>query len=375
MKMEYNPTNKEQHVWSKLKRRIKKATREGASISPKPEHFNKIADYLREDTSGYLTKQCLDLLTTKWKYSRRHRSHTKWTMTRAFVVNQLFNIVPDLFEKCETWFQNYPEMDRASKMNEFNQSVLELTAHIEHLSSNIQMMKINSPTAAALANTNHKPTVMHDPTDKPIMYLSANVDLNVPHQRDEDEMYPNNDESLETSTASSGDFDYETLYFQILSDIKILNEENATKEHEKKVGLSEIKTEFEIAKKRDSELQNENNKLVAETNQLIADKKKRRFDHSVSLANAVEDYKMARSQIDQLTTRHSELENAITIETSWKESLKAQLEANEIINADAQSKLNTQIQKQGEKIETLERQLETKKSDAAARKDQLVEKV
>ena len=178
------------------------------------------------------------------------------------------------------------------------------------------------------------------------MYLSANVDLNVPHQRDEDEMYPNNDESLETSTASSGDFDYETLYFQILSDIKILNEENATKEHEKKVGLSEIKTEFEIAKKRESELQNENNKLVAETNQLIADKKKRRFDHSVLLANAVEDYEMARSQIDQLTMRHSELENAITIETSWKESLKAQLEANEVINVDAQSKLNTQIQKQ-----------------------------
>ena len=260
-------------------------------------------------------------------------------------------------------------------MNEFNQSVLELTAHIENLSSNIQMMKIDSRTAAALANANHEQTVMNDPTDEPIMYLSSNVDPNVPYQRDEDEMYPNNDESLETSTASSGDFDYETLYFQILSDIKILNEENATKEHEKKVGLSEIKTEFEMAKKRESELQNENNKLVAETNQLIADKKKRRFDHSVLLANAVEDYEMARSQIDQLTMRHSELENAITIETSWKESLKAQLEANEVINVDAQSKLNTQIQKQGEKIEKLERQWETKKSDAATRKDQLVEKV
>jgi len=179
--------------------------------------------------------------------------------------------------------------------------------------------------------------------------------------QEEDDSYAADDESLDSSSSdvSSDDFDYETLYFQIKSELNKLKKESAAKEQQLKAEWSEIKTELEMTKKRESELQIDNQKLIAEQNQLAAEKEKQRLDHAVSLANAIEDHKMALSEIKKLTLKNVELEESVAIETSWKESLKVQLEAKETINADAQSKLKIQIQQQGDKIQELERQLES----------------
>ena len=192
----------------------------------------------------------------------------------------------------------------------------------------------------------------------------------LPHnEEDGDEMWA--DESADSSSASSGDFDYEALYFQISSELNKLKKESAAREQKMKAEWAEIKTELEKKKERETELEIRNQKLVEEFNQLANEKERQRLDYTVSLANAVEDYEMALLEIQKLTSKNTALEESITIETSWKESFKTQLEANKVITDDAKSNLNIQIEQQAEKIENLERQ----SADSFVSENQLTELV
>ena len=193
-------------------------------------------------------------------------------------------------------------------------------------------------------------------TSAPPVLAPMSLVTRSPHnEEDDDEMWTN--ESADSSSVSSGDFDYEALYFKLFSELKLLKKESAAREQKMEAEWLETKTELQKTKEKAAELEITNQQLVAESNQLEKEKEKQRVDYTVSLANAVEDYKTALSEIQKLTSKNSALEESIAVETSWRESFRIQLEANKVITDDAISKLNIQIQQQAEMIDNLERQL------------------
>ena len=164
-------------------------------------------------------------------------------------------------------------------------------------------------------------------------------------------------ESSDSSSVASADFNYEAHYFQALSEFNKIKKESAVKQQQMKAEWSEIKKELEKTQERESELQQENKKLVAESNQLMTEKEEQQLSHTASLEKAETSYKMASSEIEKLTSKITVLQETLATETSWKESFKTRLEAIKVVSDDAKSKLSKKIQQQGQKIENLEHQL------------------
>ena len=164
-------------------------------------------------------------------------------------------------------------------------------------------------------------------------------------------------ESSDSSSVASADFNYEAHYFQALSEFNKIKKESAVKQQQMKAEWSEIKKELEKTQERESELQQENKKLVAESNQLMTEKEEQQLSHTGSLEKAETSYKMASSEIEKLTSKITVLQETLATETSWKESFKTRLEAIKVVSDDAKSKLSKKIQQQGQKIENLEHQL------------------
>jgi len=164
-------------------------------------------------------------------------------------------------------------------------------------------------------------------------------------------------ESSDSSSVASADFNYEAHYFQALSELNKIKKESAAKEQQMKAEWSEITTELKKTHERATELQLENKNLSAESNRLVIEKEEERLSHTASLEIAETNYKMASSEIEKLTSKNSELQETLATETSWKESLKNRLKAIKVISDDAKAKLSNKIQQQSQKIENLEHQL------------------
>ena len=136
-------------------------------------------------------------------------------------------------------------------------------------------------------------------------------------------------------------------------EIQKIKKRTSTEVRRVKAENKALKKELGQATVVKSKLQTELQYLLTELDELTTEKESERIEQIEAIERADEEYNATVLKINELRDTNSKRDQTMALETSWTDSLKATLEANQIKSANAQSNLEDELKQKDEHIDTL----------------------